>query len=651
MSIGFVPELGYAATVAALALALYGSVAAAVGARTGRPALIESSQRAAFGVWVLVACCMLLLVYAFLTFDFSVRYVANTTNRGTPFYYRITALWGALEGSIVLWTWMLSLYTVIVVVQYRWRQPEFYPWVLSVMLGIAAFFLLVMTIPAPPFERLSPIPADGRGLNPLLEDSGMITHPVALYLGFTGFTVPFAFAMAALIIGRISDEWITITRRWTIVAWYFLSLGLLIGGWWSYHVLGWGGYWAWDPVENAAFMPWLTGTAFLHSVMIQERRRMLKLWNLTLIILTFALTIFGTFLTRSGIIGSVHAFTQGSIGQFFLGFLAFVLLGSFSLLAWRLERLKAQGELDSVLSRESAFLLNNVFLVAAAFTVFFGTVFPLLSEAVRGMKLSVGAPFFNLVNIPIFLALLFLMGVGPAIAWRRASAENLKRNFLRPVLAGIVAAAILRLVGVGNTLVLLCMALVVFVTGTIVLDFYRAVRARRRTARGWMDAAGGLLLSQNRRYGGFIVHLGILVVALGVAGSQAWSVQTETTLEKGQSVRVAGYSVRFDGLQASEESNHSKVTGAFTVSNGRPLGVLYPAKKFYPQEQTPIAGVDYRLGFVEDLYLVLGDFARDGSHATIKVQVNRMVSWLWIGGLVLTLGAALAILPDRRRSG
>jgi len=651
MSIGFVPELGYAATVAALALALYGSVAAAVGARTGRPALIESSQRAAFGVWVLVACCMLLLVYAFLTFDFSVRYVANTTNRGTPFYYRITALWGALEGSIVLWTWMLSLYTVIVVVQYRRRQPEFYPWVLSVMLGIAAFFLLVMTIPAPPFERLSPIPADGRGLNPLLEDSGMITHPVALYLGFTGFTVPFAFAMAALIIGRISDEWITITRRWTIVAWYFLSLGLLIGGWWSYHVLGWGGYWAWDPVENAAFMPWLTGTAFLHSVMIQERRRMLKLWNLTLIILTFALTIFGTFLTRSGIIGSVHAFTQGSIGQFFLGFLAFVLLGSFSLLAWRLERLKAQGELDSVLSRESAFLLNNVFLVAAAFTVFFGTVFPLLSEAVRGMKLSVGAPFFNLVNIPIFLALLFLMGVGPAIAWRRASAENLKRNFLRPVLAGIVAAAILRLVGVGNTLVLLCMSLVAFVTGTIVLDFYRAVRARRRTARGWIDAAGGLLLSQNRRYGGFIVHLGILVVALGVAGSQAWSVQTETTLEKGQSVRVAGYSVRFDGLQASEESNHSKVTGAFTVSNGRPLGVLYPAKKFYPQEQTPIAGVDYRLGFVEDLYLVLGDFARDGSHATIKVQVNRMVSWLWIGGLVLTLGAALAILPDRRRSG
>ncbi len=545
---------------------------------------------------------------------------------------------------------MLSIYTLIVVVRYRRRQPELYPWVLSVMLGILAFFLLVMSVPAPPFERLSPIPPDGRGLNPLLEDSGMITHPVALYLGFTGFSVPFAFAMAALLVGRTGDEWITITRRWTIVAWYFLSLGLLIGGWWSYHVLGWGGYWAWDPVENAAFMPWLTGTAFLHSVMIQERRRMLKLWNLTLIILTFGLTLFGTFLTRSGIIGSVHSFTQGSIGVFFLAFLALILLGAFSLLAWRTDHLRAQGELDSAVSRESVFLLNNLFLIAATFTVFFGTVFPLLSEAARGVKVSVGAPFFNLVNIPIFLALLFLMGVGPLIAWRRASAENLKRNFLKPVLAGIVAAAVLRLFGVGNVLVLTAMALVVFVAGTITLDYGRAVRARRRSGDEWGAATWGLLLRQNRRYGGFVVHLGILVIALGVAGSQAWSLQTETTLEKGQSVELAGYRVRFDGLSASEESNHFKVTGAFTMTTGRSsFAELRPARKFYPQEQTPIAAVDYRLGWVEDVYLVLGDFARDGSRATVKLQVNRLVSWLWIGGLVLTLGAALAILPDHRK--
>jgi cytochrome c-type biogenesis protein CcmF len=645
------PELGYAATVAALVLAVYGSGAAAWSAVKGRADLRASSERAAVGVWLLITACMLLLVYAFLTFDFSVKYVASNTNRGTPFYYRITALWGALEGSIILWAWMLSLYTLIVVSRYRRTQPQLYPWTLSVMLGIAAFFLLVMTIPAPPFERLSPIPADGRGLNPLLEDSGMITHPVALYLGFTGFTVPFAFAMAALIVGRTGDEWITITRRWTIVAWYFLALGLLIGGWWSYHVLGWGGYWAWDPVENAAFMPWLTATAFLHSVMIQERRRMLKLWNLALIILTFSLTLFGTFLTRSGIIGSVHAFTQGSVGQFFLAFLALVVLGAFSLLAWRLDRLRAQGELDSIVSRESAFLLNNLFLIAAAFTVFFGTVFPLLSEAVKGVKVSVGAPFFNLVNIPIFLALIFLMGVGPLIAWRRASAENLRRNFLKPVLIGIATAALCWGLGVGNAVVLVCFALVVFVAATIALDFARASRVRRRTGDGWLEATWGLALRQNRRYGGFMVHLGILIIALGVAGSQAWSAQTEATVNRGESTELGGYSIRFDGLQATEESNHFKVTGTFTVSDRRgPFTVLTPAKKFYPREQTPIAAVDYRLGFLEDLYLVLGEFARDGSHATIKIQINRMISWLWIGGLVLTLGAALAIAPERRRA-
>jgi cytochrome c-type biogenesis protein CcmF len=644
------PELGYAATVAALVLAVYGAGAAALSAVNGRGDLRRSAERAAVGVSLLVVSCMLLLVGAFLTFDFSVRYVAFNTNLGTPFYYRITALWGALEGSIILWAFMLSLYTLIVIGRYRRTQPQLYPWVLAVMLGLSAFFLLVMTVPAPPFERLSPVPADGRGLNPLLEDSGMITHPVALYLGFTGFTVPFAFAMAALIIGRTGEEWITITRRWTIVAWYFLSLGLLIGGWWSYHVLGWGGYWAWDPVENAAFMPWLTGTAFLHSVMIQERRRMLKLWNLTLIILTFALTLFGTFLTRSGIIGSVHAFSQGSVGQFFLAFLALVVLGAFSLLAWRLDRLRGQGELDSIVSRESAFLLNNLFLVAAAFTVFFGTVFPLLSEAVKGTKVSVGAPFFNLVNIPIFLALIFLMGVGPLIAWRRASAENLRRNFLKPVAIGVAAALVSRLLGIGNAVVLVCLGLVAFVAATIVLDFARAARARRRTGDGWLDATWGLALRQNRRYGGFVVHLGILVLAVGVAGSQAWSTQTEVTLNRGEATEVAGYTIRFQGLEGVEESNHAKVIGTFAVSDRRgPYTVLTPAKKFYPQEQTPIAAVDYRLGFMEDLYLVLGEFARDGSHATIKVQVNRMVSWLWMGGAVLTLGAALAILPEPRR--
>src|SRR3990170_4024012 len=513
------PEIGYALTAVALGLALYGSATAAVGARTGRPALIQSSQHAALAIFVLIAAAMLLLVYAFLTFDFSVRYVATNTNRGTPFYYRITALWGALEGSIILWSWMLSLFTLLIILRYRSRQPEFYPWVLSVMLGILAFFLLVMTIPAPPFQRLTPIPPDGRGLNPLLQDTGMITHPVALYLGFTGFTVPFAFAMAALMTGKTGDEWITVTRRWTIVAWYFLSLGLLIGGWWSYHVLGWGGYWAWDPVENAAFMPWLAATAFLHSVMIQERRRMLKLWNISLIIMAFTLTLFGTFLTRSGVIASVHAFTQGAIGIMFLSFLALVLLVSLGLVALRWDALRAQGELDSVVSRESAFLLNNVMLVAAAFTVFFGTVFPLLSEAVRGVKVSVGAPFFNQVNVPLFLSLVFLMGAGPLIAWRRASPNNLRRNFLLPVAAGLLAAAAFFTLGVRSALAVLTLALTVFVAATIAVDFTRATRARLRMGERVLSAMGGLLLRHNRRYGGFVIHLGILIITLGGMGS------------------------------------------------------------------------------------------------------------------------------------
>jgi cytochrome c-type biogenesis protein CcmF len=643
-------DLGYGMTLVALGLALYGGIAAGVGARSGRTALIESAQHAAIGVFALVTSCFALLTYAFLTFDFSVRYVATNTNLGTPFYYRITAVWGALEGSIILWAWMLTLYTIILIVRHRVGARELYPWALATMLGILAFFLLVMTVAAPPFQRQMPVPADGRGLNPLLEDTGMITHPVALYLGFTGFSVPFAFAMAALITGRIGDTWLVLTRRWTIVAWYFLSLGLLIGGWWSYHVLGWGGYWAWDPVENAAFMPWLTGTAFLHSVMIQERRRMLRLWNISLVILTFGLTLFGTFLTRSGVIASVHAFTQGSIGILFLSFLALVLLTALGLVAWRWEALRSEGELDSIVSRESAFLLNNVFLVAAAFTVFFGTVFPLLSEAVRGVKVSVGAPFFNQVNVPLFLSLVFLMGVGPLIAWRRASLESLKRNFLWPVALGVVAAAAAFALGVRSLLAALTFATTVFVAATIVVDFTRATRARLRVGESLLPAMGGLLLRHNRRYGGFVVHLGILIIALGVMGSHAWSVQTETTLHRGESAELAGYRFRFDGLTAVEESNHFKVIGAFTVSNGRVLGVLRPAKKFYPQEQAPIAYVDYRLGLREDVYLVLGDFARDGSQATIKLQVNRLVSWIWIGGLVLTLGALLAILPERHRT-
>ena len=377
---------------------------------------------------------------------------------------------------------------------------------------------------------------------------------------------------------------------------------------------------------------------------------MLKLWNISLVILTFSLTLFGTFLTRSGVIASVHAFTQGSIGIMFLGFLALVVLLALCLLAWRWDALRGQGELDSVVSRESAFLLNNVMLVAAAFTVFFGTVFPLLSEAVRGVKVSVGAPFFNAVNVPLFLGLIFLMGVGPLIAWRRASPDNLRRNFVGPILIGIAAAAIFYFVGVRSTLAVLTLSLTVFVAATIGLDFWRATRARLRTGESVVRATTGLLARHNRRYGGFVVHLGILVIAVGVTGSQAWSVQTETTLKVGEAANIGGYNVRFDRLEAAEESNHAKIVGTFTVGGTRRPAVMQPSKKYYPQEMSPIAGVDYWIGLKEDLYLVLGDFTRDGQQATVKIQVNRLVSVIWIGGFILTLGTLLSVMPERRKA-
>src|SRR2546425_10982835 len=516
------------------------------------------------------------------------------------------------------------------------------------MLGIAAFFLLVMTIPAPPFQRLAPVPADGRGLNPLLEDSGMITHPVALYLGFTGFTVPFAFALAALITGRIGDTWLALTRRWTIGAWYFLSLGLLIGGWGSYHVLGWGGYWAWDPVENAAFMPWLPATAFLHSVQVQERRRMLKVWNLSLIIVAFSLTIFGTFLTRSGILSSIHAFSSGPVGGFFLGFLTLILLSSFGLLAYRADLLREQPELDAMVSRESAFLLNNIVLVSALFTILLGTIFPLLSEAVAGVQVSVGAPYFNSVTVPLFLFLVFLMAMGPMIAWRRASWNNLKRNFLWPAAAALLVALGLFIWKVLDFLPLLGFTLLAFVVLTIFYDTALALRARKRIA-GEGIIRGLITLTQRnqRRYGGLVVHLGVVLIIMGIAGSMTYSIEKEATLAVKQNLQVGNYQIQFQGLRGSQQPTHFRVEGAFRVfHSGKDEGILSPALKFFPTQQSPVGRAVHQSSLSEDIYLILSGFSElDRNQATLKVLVRPLVIWIWIGGFVITLGTLICILP------
>ena len=643
--------IGSFALFFAFVLALAGSALPVVLGRRDRAPLLPLSGIAIAGQLALVTVAAVSLVYALVTADFALKYVATNSSLRTSLYYRVTGLWAALEGSLLLWEWMLVAFAGLVAWQYRVRHRESMPWVLGIFSMTSAFFLGVLTFVSSPFERLWPVPLDGRGLNPLLEDADMFTHPPLLYAGFVGLTVPYAFAMAALITGRLDDGWVATIRKWTVTAWLFLTLGNLFGGWWSYHVLGWGGYWAWDPVENAAFLPWLPATALLHSIQIQERRGMLKVWNLSLIIVAFALTLFGTFLTRSGVLSSVHAFSSGPVGGLFLGFLGVVLLGSFALVVLRADRLRTRPELDSIVSRESTFLLNNVVLAAATFTVFFGTIFPLLAEAVTGVKLSVGAPYFSRVTVPLFLFLLFLMGVGPLIAWRKASWDNLRRNFLWPAALSAAAGVLLAASGIREAWPLLASTLSVFVPLTIALDVGRAVAARRAIAgEGVLTALGSLLRRSQRRYGGFVVHLGIVLIVLGITGSMNFSQERDATLAPGESVGLDRFTLRFEGFRTTEQPTHTRVEADFSVSNDRhDLGRLSPALKFFPTQQSPIGRAVLRMGWREDLYVILSAFSEPGAgQATVKVLLRPLVSWIWVGGGVLVLGTLLALWPFGR---
>lgn len=644
--------IGHSSIVAALLLALWGVLAPLLGSRNRQQKFFSSARAAILGQFGLVTLASVSLIYALVTTDFSIKYVAMNTTRSTPIYYRVTGLWGALEGSLLLWEWILIIFSGLVAWRYRDRHRELMPWVLMVFSIVSAFFLSVIAFGSNPFERLHPVPSDGRGLNPLLEDANMITHPPLLYTGFVGLTVPYAFAMAALITARLDEEWILTTRRWTLIAWFFLTMGNLVGAWWSYHVLGWGGYWAWDPVENAALMPWLPATAFLHSVQVQERRRMLKVWNLSLIIIAFSLTIFGTFLTRSGILSSIHAFSSGPVGIFFLAFLAFILAGSFGLLAWRADLLRGQPEIDSMVSREAAFLLNNVVLVSGLFTIFLGTIFPLLSEAVAGVKVSVGAPYFNSVTVPLFLLMVFLMGVGPLIAWRKASWDNLRRNFLGPSVAALSVGLVLFAGWIRDFLPLLGFTLCAFVVFTILFDTALAVRARRRIAGEGIFAALATLASRNqRRYGGFVVHLGVVLIVLGIAGSMSYSIEREATLRVGESLTLGDYRIQFEGLRGSEQPTHFRVEAAFRVfNNGHEKGVVFPALKFFPNQQSPVGRAVFRSTFAGDLYLILSGFSElRENRATLRALARPMVIWIWLGGVVIALGTLVAIWPVKKQ--
>ncbi len=640
-------ELGEFSLTLALVVTGYGLMAAILGYRGSSLPLIRSAENAALALAGLTGLATAALLFALLTDDFRLAYVAGYSSRETPLAYKISALYGGQDGSLLFWTFMLASFLIMVVAQNRHRLRGLMPLALATGLAVVLFFLLLLVFFANPFSRLPLPPADGRGLNPLLQNPGMFFHPPTLYIGYVGFTIPYAFAMAALVTGQLDAAWIRATRRWTIFSWFFLTLGNMFGAWWAYRVLGWGGYWGWDPVENASLLPWLTGTAYLHSVMIQEKKGMLKVWNLVLIILTFALSIFGTFLTRSGILSSVHTFAQSSLGPLFLGFLALILTVSLALLFRRLPDLRSRSELESLLSRESSFLFNNLMLVGLAFTVFWGTVFPLIAEAVRGVKVTVGAPFYNQVMLPIGLTLLFIIGICPLIAWRRASWPNFRRNFLAPVGVAVAGGLPLWLLGVRHRLTLLALTLLIFVATTIALEFVRGAQARAETSREMFARALVALVNRNRRrYGGYVVHLGLLLIVLAIAG-EAFKMEQEAYLKPGETMEVGRYLLRYEGPAVREGGGTTALGARMAVSNaGRSLGVLVPEKRFHPGSEQPHTMVAIYETLKEDLYLILAGVDREG--VAIRALINPLMMWMWIGTAVMGIGTLIVMWPDPR---
>ncbi|MFQ5886146.1 MAG: heme lyase CcmF/NrfE family subunit, partial [Anaerolineae bacterium] len=628
-------DLGYLALLLALVISVYAALAAFWGKRFDYPGFLASARNGVYAVGGLLTVAALALIYALVTHDFQVEYVASYTSLDLPLFYALSAFWAGQAGSLLLWAWLLALFSVIVVLQNR-RDQELLPYVISILMGIEIFFLVLMIMTTNPLHRLDFVPSDGQGMNPLLQNPGMIFHPPATYLGYVGFAVPFAFAMAALFTGRLDEVWIRTTRRWTLLSWLFLSIGVGLGAQWAYVELGWGGYWAWDPVENASLLPWLTGTAFLHSAMIQERRGMLKVWNLALVALTFLLSIFGTFITRSGIVESVHSFGVSTLGPYFLAFLGLVTVSFLFLLFDRLPSLRSENTLDSLLSRESTFLLNNLILLGAAFATFWGTIFPMVSEAVTGNKITVGAPFYNQVNGPIFLTLVLLVGICPLISWRRASKENLLRNFSYPLVVSLAVAGFLFLLGVREWYALLSFTVCAFVMVTILSEFYRGLRARRRLyGENHFSALINLLRRHRRRYGGYIVHLGVVLLTIGVVGSTLYKAETEAHLNPGERVSLKGYSLEFQGLSQYATRNRTVLAANLELYQGdRLLGTMTPERAFYRKAQEPTTEVDIRTTLKEDLYLILAGVSEDGS-ATFKVIINPLVAWIWVGGMVL----------------
>jgi cytochrome c-type biogenesis protein CcmF len=644
------PLIGQLALALALILAFYSIVANVLGARRSIPALVASARHAVWATCAMVTIAVLALWTSLLKSDFSLEYVASYTSSTLPTVYKITALWGGQQGSLLLWTWLLTIFMAIVAFQNRRRNPEIAPYAVAVLAGLAIFFLGMLNFVTRPFDMLATIPADGQDLNPLLQNYWMAIHPPSLYTGYVSASVPFAFGAAALITGRLDDTWIRSTRRWAIFSWFFLTLGNLFGARWAYEVLGWGGYWAWDPVENAAFMPWLVMTAYLHSVMIQERKDMLKVWNLALIGMAFGLTLFGTFITRSGVISSVHSFTQSGLGPYFLGFLITAAVLYAGLLLFRVKSLRTPAEFESYLSREAAFLFNNLVLVGIAFAVFWGTLFPVLSEAVRGVKITVGPPFFDKVNAPLALALVFLMGVGPLIAWRRSSLDTVTKTFAAPVIFGVVTGICAFIAGLREWYVLTALSLGAFALGTVFVEFRRGVSARRHmVSENPARAFVNLVAKNNRRYGGYIIHIGVVMAFVGIVASSFFKTEVKKSLKQGESFQVGSYELEFLGLSQNETSHLETISARLELlRDGKPIVLMEPAKLFYKRPQQPATSVAIRSTPAADLYVVLAGIDDATGLTTFQVFLTPLVFWLWAGGLIMALGTVVAMWPNVR---
>jgi cytochrome c-type biogenesis protein CcmF len=646
-------NLGSLALLLALCLAVYAVAASVAGRLKRNPFLIHSAERSVYAICSLTTLASALLVYAFFASDFRLAYVAAHSNRTMPAMYKFAAWWGGQEGSLLFWSWLLSVYAAVAVFLNRRKHRDMMPYVTAILMATQSFFLVMNNFVVSPFQVLAQdklviaVP-DGNGLNPLLQYPAMAIHPPMLFLGYVGFTVPFAFAMGSLITRQPGDSWIATTRRWTIVTWLFQSCGILLGASWAYAVLGWGGYWAWDPVENASLLPWLSATAFLHSVMMQEKKGMMKVWNMVLIASTFFLCIFGTFLTRSGVVSSVHSFAQSPIGKYFVVYLAVGIAATIYLILDRLDYLKSESQLESVISRESSFLFNNLILLASCFAVLWGTLFPVISEAATGEKISLDAAWFNRLMIPIGLFLLFLTGVGPLFAWRRTSADSLRRNFLIPGAVSLALIVVLFALGVRHFYALISFGFCLFVALTVVIEFYRGARAiSAKNQMNLVRATVELTHRNTRRYGGYLVHMGIVLMFVGFTGA-AFNQDLTAQVTVGDHMKIGHYDLKVREIREGENENYAWHHAVVEVNkNGSFLGTLEPERRLYRSSNQGTSEVAIRRRVNEDLYLNFAGMSDDGSKAVIQAYIFPLVGWIWIGALVLVFGSLVALVPAK----